>query len=595
MNDEVRITLALIQERIQESGCQSVFILMKDFPWFNERNGQLTRLYNRGLITKPRFYDDGVELRLTEEGREYLESENNKNTEREKLTSRPSVFISYNWGSDDIADELQIKLKPFADVKRDKTSVRPWGNLPEFMDSIREQDFAVLIISDAYLRSDACLYEVLQLMKESDWDKKVMYIVTEDTHIYKATEQFDYIDYWERECVNLREKLSMYDPAITTDLAAELKKCESIKLSIGEFMAKVKSTSNPKKDKAIDLVVSRVEESSPAVLDSITIIADDEQEDRIINTADSSNNLKHNRDQGQLREGWNFHDDIALRLEMKARQLYGDSDRPYTKIYDADSIEGGCYAEVMINLLRMKSGYENSNEVIDLFVKKCAGYIGKSGYEIEPSKSQELLNEFLELFDAIECENKSFCETNDEEEDFSWYNEEDIWIDGYHEVRDREGNIAEKGQYRKGKLVDGICFNVILKVSKKREKPLKIDIDPDVYDGEEIYALEERQEEEPIKIGDLKQVDWCYTEFGKYDVPFVLLGYSHYMKALGLEYFYIVDKKVKLEGKLIKPTFTNFRPFESVMAEREPDELEYLKTGIRKYDETDSADIEVDV
>ena len=62
----------------------------------------------------------------------------------------------------------------------------------------------------------------------------------------------------------------------------------------------------------------------------------------------------------------------------------------------------------------------------------------------------------------------------------------------------------------------------------------------------------------------------------------------------GLEFFYVVDKKVKTEGKRVKPTFTNFRTLESFLSEKEPDELDYIKTGIRKYEQTDYADVEVD-
>lgn len=42
-----------------------------------------------------------------------------------------------------------------------------------------------------------------------------------------------------------------------------------------------------------------------------------------------------------LRENWNFHNDIAIPLESDARHYYGDTDRPFTKIYDADAIETG--------------------------------------------------------------------------------------------------------------------------------------------------------------------------------------------------------------------------------------------------------------
>lgn len=98
-----------------------------------------------------------------------------------------------------------------------------------------------------------------------------------------------------------------------------------------------------------------------------------------------------------LRDGWNFHNDIAIRLEMKARSVFGDKDRPYTKIYDADSIECGKFSEVLIDVLREKTGRESGREDIDEFIKVCSGFIGKSGYEIDSRIAQGLLNRFLEL------------------------------------------------------------------------------------------------------------------------------------------------------------------------------------------------------
>lgn len=65
-----------------------------------------------------------------------------------------------------------------------------------------------------------------------------------------------------------------------------------------------------------------------------------------------------------------------------------------------------------------------------------------------------------------------------------------------------------------------------------------------------------------------------------------------YIRKLGIEYFYIVDKKVNLEGKIIKPVFTNFRTLEDFLADKNPDELEYLKTGKFGFEETYSAEVE---
>ena len=69
-----------------------------------------------------------------------------------------------------------------------------------------------------------------------------------------------------------------------------------------------------------------------------------------------------------LREGWNFHNDIAVPLEHNACAIYGESGRPVDKIYDADAIEAGNFAEVMLLLLRAKSDYSSDRTDIDAFV-----------------------------------------------------------------------------------------------------------------------------------------------------------------------------------------------------------------------------------
>ena len=100
----------------------------------------------------------------------------------------------------------------------------------------------------------------------------------------------------------------------------------------------------------------------------------------------------------ELRPLWNFHNDIALRLEQKARRAYGDIDRPYDKMYDADGIESfGYFAEVMIDLLRQRTRHKGGCDDIDDFIKDLAPYIGKNGYEIQKETAQGLFNRFLEL------------------------------------------------------------------------------------------------------------------------------------------------------------------------------------------------------
>ena len=133
-------------------------------------------------------------------------------------------------------EDLEEKIKPYAEIVRDKKSVNPWEDLTAFMKSIRTQDFVVLILSDAYLKSEGCLYEVVQLMKDENWDKSVMYIVTDDARgIYDTYKQLEYIRYWSEKVEQLENEIKKYDPSIIVEQANELKKYKSIAANIGDL------------------------------------------------------------------------------------------------------------------------------------------------------------------------------------------------------------------------------------------------------------------------------------------------------------------------------------------------------------------------
>lgn len=184
-----------------------------------------------------------------------------KQIEREGKDSmiKPTVFISYNWGSESTADEVESRLKPIATILRDKSSIKPWGSITEFMKRIRETDLVVVIVSDKYLKSVNCLYEVMQLLKDNSWNTHSMFLVEDSAKgIYKAIGQLEYIKYWNDEANNLELALKDLSPAQTTNQAEELKKIKLIQLNINDFIRSVSDSNNPELSKAIDAVVDRV-------------------------------------------------------------------------------------------------------------------------------------------------------------------------------------------------------------------------------------------------------------------------------------------------------------------------------------------------
>jgi len=200
--------------------------------------------------------------------------------------------------------------------------------------------------------------------------------------------------------------------------------------------------------------------------------------------------------------------------------------------------------------------------------------LGYHSVIFEAERIKELEAENRELQEKLNRLEKEFREDNE-----YIYPDEDFIDDGYHEIKDRKGNIIKKGQFINGKLVDGIEFNVIIEIAKG---PV-----------DHNYDYADDPNEEPIILEDLKNEKWHYSELGRYEGLYSdLIIYNHIVEK-GLPFFYVVDKKVKTEGEYLKPTFTNFRTLESVIAEKEPDELDYIKTGKRKYDEIGYADVDL--
>lgn len=77
-----------------------------------------------------------------------------------------SLFISYNREQKDFADKIESSIRSVCPILRDTNDIAPWGNIEEFMNRIRQAEYAVLLISDEYLKSINCMYEACQLYKD---------------------------------------------------------------------------------------------------------------------------------------------------------------------------------------------------------------------------------------------------------------------------------------------------------------------------------------------------------------------------------------------------------------------------------------------
>ena len=161
---------------------------------------------------------------------------------------KPTVFISYKRDKSDIVNKLEVKIGGRAEIKRDTKEIGAWESITAFMKSIRTQDFAILVISDNYLKSVACMYEVIQLMKEDDWLNKTMIMLADDINVFGTKEQLVYIKYWNDEYNNISELIKSLPPETVSSQSEALKKISRIKDEIGLFLHIISDRNIPTDD-----------------------------------------------------------------------------------------------------------------------------------------------------------------------------------------------------------------------------------------------------------------------------------------------------------------------------------------------------------
>lgn len=126
-----------------------------------------------------------------------------------------AVFISYAWGNENeiIVNQLDTTLKERGlKIIRDKRDLAYKGSINKFMERIGQGNCVILVISDKYLRSPNCMFELVEIASNRLFENRIFPIVLSDADIYKPKGQFEYIKYWENQIKELKDSLKEVDP-----------------------------------------------------------------------------------------------------------------------------------------------------------------------------------------------------------------------------------------------------------------------------------------------------------------------------------------------------------------------------------------------
>ena len=206
------------------------------------------------------------------------------------------VFLSYCWSDKDIADEIYDNLvnhQSNISIHRDVADIQQWGNIKKFMQSIEKMDYTILLISDAYLKSRNCMYEVLEVMKDSAYDNKIFPVIIFNG-IYQPSIRVQYVRYWQNEYEQFQTALEGINKQNLGSLTEDLKHLQNIAANVADFLSKVSELNNPaikdiseailNKLRANKLIGSEIPEKAPLNGSDMEYFKD-------LYTAKSSNNV----------------------------------------------------------------------------------------------------------------------------------------------------------------------------------------------------------------------------------------------------------------------------------------------------------------
>lgn len=128
----------------------------------------------------------------------------------QKSAMKPAIYISYAWGSESeaIAESVEREfLKRDLPIIRDKKVLGYKGRIKDFMAQIGRAKYVILVISNKYLRSVNCMFELVQIFKNEHFYERIFPVVLDEVKIFKTSDRVALMKYWENETESLNHEI----------------------------------------------------------------------------------------------------------------------------------------------------------------------------------------------------------------------------------------------------------------------------------------------------------------------------------------------------------------------------------------------------
>lgn len=196
--------------------------------------------------------------------------------------AKPTVYFSYAWGdANEVGESREAIVRDLIaalegdgrfDLKYDKQDATYRRSIREFEQEIGRAERIAVVVSDKYLKSVHCMYELLQIFRKSGSEaaafrEKIFPIVLGDAKIYDPLDRLDYVEYWQEKCQNLETKITKLGLGVTKSAVPDFDNYYEILNNLGQ-LAGVLADLNTLTPRLLS--ASSFEEIKRALLDNTT-------------------------------------------------------------------------------------------------------------------------------------------------------------------------------------------------------------------------------------------------------------------------------------------------------------------------------------
>jgi internalin A len=163
------------------------------------------------------------------------------------------VYVSYAWGKEEseqqkVVDGLRQSLQREGwQVMRDTEQLKYGDLLSDYMKMLAQGDRIIVVLSEKYLKSVACMTELYGIYQRASGEKKeflkhVVPLRLDDAKISSDEDQLAIVDYWQGEVKRLKPRLEK----LGEDRFRRFKLMQSLVISVSDMLSAISDTWHPK-------------------------------------------------------------------------------------------------------------------------------------------------------------------------------------------------------------------------------------------------------------------------------------------------------------------------------------------------------------